>query len=345
MHSKKLAIAVSLALVASAGGWLAYRAQDPGPDMTRAAETFLSALSPDQRTTANIPFDDKARLDWHFIPKANRKGLQIKDMDPQQRKAAHALLQSGLSQLGYEKATTIMSLESILQELEKSRVGGAIRDPERYYVAVFGTPGKKSRWGYSVEGHHLSLNFVVDGDQVTATTPTFFGANPAEVKNDLAIGPKKGTRILKPEEDLAFKLLAALSAEQRKTATIAEKAPNDLRGAGEPHAPSTPAVGLPAAKMSPEQVEMLRALVKAYCDNVPTAVSQQRLKAIDEAGIEKLTFAWAGADHPGVGHYYVVEGPTFVIEFVNTQPDSAGNPANHIHSVWRNRAGDFGLSR
>ncbi len=97
--------------------------------------------------------------------------------------------------------------------------------------------------------------------------------------------------------------------------------------------------------MTADQIEMLRALVKAYCDNVPPMVAQQRLKAIDDAGIDKLYFAWAGADHPGVGHYYVVEGPTFVIEFVNTQPDSAGNPANHIHSVWRNRAGDFGLTR
>ena len=223
MRSKKLAIAVSLAIVASAGGWLAYRATDPGPDMTRAAEVFLGTLSPEQRATANIAFDDKARLDWHFIPKAQRKGLQIKDMDPQQRKAAHALLHSGLSQLGYEKATTIMSLEAILKELEKSRTGAPIRDPERYYFTIFGTPDKKARWGYSIEGHHLSLNFVVDGDQIAATTPTFFGANPAEVKSDYAVGPKKGTRVLKPEEDLAFKLLTALTPEQRKEATIAEK--------------------------------------------------------------------------------------------------------------------------
>jgi Protein of unknown function (DUF3500) len=345
MRSRRLVIIVSLALVASASGWLAYRAQDPGPDMTRAAKAFLATLSPEQRATASMAFDDAARLDWHFIPKAKRKGLQIKDMDSQQRKAAHALLQSGLSQLGYEKATTIMSLEAILRELEKSRAGSPIRDPERYYFTIFGTPGEKGRWGYSVEGHHLSLNFVVDGGQVMATTPTFFGANPAEVKSDLAVGPKKGTRVLKPEEDLAFKLLAALSPEQRKTALIAEKAPADLRGAGQPHAPAAPPAGLSASKLTPEQIEMLRALVTAYCDNVPAAMSQQRLKAIDEAGIDKLSFAWAGADHPGAGHYYVVEGPTFVIEFVNTQPDSAGNPANHIHSMWRKRAGDFGLSR
>jgi hypothetical protein len=33
-----------------------------------------------------------------------------------------------------------------------------------------------------------------------------------------------------------------------------------------------------------------------------------------------------------------VQGPTFLIEFNNTQ-----NGANHIHSVWRNMLGDFGI--
>ncbi|MEX2467161.1 MAG: DUF3500 domain-containing protein, partial [Gemmatimonadota bacterium] len=36
-------------------------------------------------------------------------------------------------------------------------------------------------------------------------------------------------------------------------------------------------------------------------------------------------------------HYYRVQGPTFLIEYDNTQ-----NGANHIHSVWREFEGDFG---
>ncbi|MBI2827010.1 MAG: DUF3500 domain-containing protein [Planctomycetia bacterium] len=338
----KFIVGAGLLILAVAGGGLGLVLADPGPDMVAAAQGFLESLSADQRATATLPFDDPARLDWHFIPKPERKGLQIKHMDERQRKAAHKLLASGLSHLGYDKATTIMSLEAILHELEKSRTGAPVRDPERYYFTVFGTPASSGRWGWSIEGHHLSLNFVVDGDRVTATTPTFFGANPAEVKSDLAVGPKKGTRALKPEEDLGFQLLASLSPEQRKKALVADKAPNDLRGAATPRPPRESLGGLSAADMNDGQRAALRALLKAYADNMPDAVAHKRLEAVDQAGIEKLAFAWAGADHPGVGHYYVVQGPTFVIEFVNTQPDSAGNPANHIHSVWRDMQGDFG---
>jgi hypothetical protein len=335
-------IAAAVAVVAASGGWYALRLADPGPDMIAAGQGFLGTLSADERARATMPFDDPARLDWHFIPKPERKGLQIKYMNDAQRKAAHKLLTTGLSHLGYDKATTIMGLEAILHELEKSRTGAPIRDPERYYFTLFGTPDVAGRWGWSVEGHHLSLNFVVDSGHVSATTPTFFGANPAEVKSDFG-NLKQGLRILKPEEDTGFKLLAALTPEQRKKAVIAEKAPNDLRGAALPRPPQESLGGISVADMSPVQIELLRALIKAYTDNMHPAVAQGRTQALEQAGIEKIEFAWAGADHPGVGHYYVVQGPTFVIEFVNTQPDSAGNPANHIHSVWRDAKGDFAV--
>jgi hypothetical protein len=340
----KLIITLALLLLVVGGGWLGFTLADPGPDMVAAARAFLGSLSADERAMATLSFDDPARLDWHFIPKPQRKGLQIKHMDDAQRKAAHKLLESGLSHLGYDKATTIMGLEAILHELEKSRTDAPIRDPERYYFTVFGTPDGTGRWGWSVEGHHLSLNFVVDRGRVAATTPTFFGANPAEVRADFG-GVKKGLRILKPEEDTGFKLLASLSPEQRAKAIIAEKAPNDLHGAALPQAPAEPLGGLAASAMTAEQIELLRALLQAYTDNMPAAVAKARLDALEQAGIDKLTFAWAGADKPGIGHYYVVAGPTFVIEFVNTQPDSAGNPANHIHSVWRDMKGDFGIAR
>jgi Protein of unknown function (DUF3500) len=337
----KFIIAFALVLLVVGGGWLAFELTDPGPNMVSGAQGFLASLTPDQRAKATLPFDDPARLDWHFIPKPQRKGLQIKHMDEAQRRAAHKLLESGLSHLGYDKATTIMGLEAILHELEKSRTDSPIRDPERYYFTVFGTPDSAGRWGWSVEGHHLSLNFVVDHGRVAATTPTFLGANPAEVKSDFGSN-KKGLRILKPEEDTGFKLLASLTPEQRKKAVIAEKAPNDLRGAALPKAPSESLGGLAAAEMTADQVELMRGILKAYTDNMPATVSKTRLDAIQQAGLEKIQFAWAGADKPGIGHYYVLQGPTFVIEFVNTQPDAAGNVANHIHSLWRDVPGDFG---
>lgn len=333
-----LAIGVLLAGV----GWMRVVYRSAGADMTVAAEEFLAALSPEQRQTATEDFDAELRTDWHFIPKDDRKGLQIRDMSEPQRQAAHKLLSAALSQVGYAKATEIMSLEEILRELEGPSARFR-RDPQRYYFTIFGRPQAEGHWGLSVEGHHLSLNFVVENGRVAHHTPAFFGANPAIVKTDLDVGPKKGTRTLADEELLAFELLESLTPEQRSVAVIAEKAPHDIRAGGEAQPPLTDPEGLPAERLGANQLKTLRALLNSYTEKMPAEVAAETWSDIEAAGFEKVHFAWAGADRPGVGHYYRVQGPTFLVEFCNTQPDSQGNPANHIHSVWRDMRGDFGI--
>jgi len=291
-----------------------------------------------------MPFDDANRTKWHFIPLAERKGLQIKDMNDDQRTEALALLRACLSQIGYHKAEVIMGLESILAELEKARKGGPIRDSHRYYWTVYGEPAPIGKWGLSIEGHHLSLNFVVSDGKLSAFTPSFFGANPAVVHNHVEGAPVKGTRILDKEEIVAFELLASLDDEQRRKAVIAEKAPDDVRSGGELQAPQTAAEGIAAADLTEKQVLTLHNLLNAYLNNIPLETAEERRSEIEKAGFDKVHFAWAGADKPGVGHYYRIQGPTFLVEFVNVQPDAAGNPANHIHALWRDMRGDFGLS-
>jgi hypothetical protein len=345
MPSRRIGLLLAVSALVSSTGFFLLLNRGVGPGMTEAADAFLKSLTDQQRQQTVVEFDSPKRVDWHFIPKPQRKGLQIKEMSPEQRKAAHTLLQSGLSQIGYDKATTIMSLDGILRELEKERANGPIRDPERYFFTIFGKPELKGEWGLSVEGHHLSLNFVIRDGEVVATTPTMFGANPAEVMSDVSVGPRRGTRVLKEEETLAFDLLASLSDEQRQTAVIAAQAPREIRAAGEPQPPNTAPEGLAAAKMKPEQQKILQSLIEVYAGNMPAEIGQARLEQIRKAGFDNVYFAWAGANKPGIGHYYRIQGPTFVIELVNTQPDSAGNKANHIHSVWRNLAGDFGIPR
>jgi hypothetical protein len=332
-----------ISIGAAAYGLLLLRGS--GTDMVASAQQLVSLLDTSQRERATRTFDDLDRLKWHFIPLPERKGLQIKDMDAGQRKAAYGLLQAGLSEIGYYKSRQIMSLEYILRELEQARTDGPIRDPERYYFTIYGTPGPTGKWGWSAEGHHLSLNFVVDDGKVVSYTPSFLGSNPATVHEEIASAPGKGTRVLGREEDLGFELLATLDTDQRKTAVIAAKAPHDVRGGGEPQPPDTPPVGLAAAELKSAQSRILRALLETYCGNMAPDIGSARMAEIEQAGFDKVYFAWAGADHPGVGHYYRVQGPTFVLEFCNTQPDSAGNPANHVHTLWRDTRGDFGLHR
>ncbi|MFQ5841755.1 MAG: DUF3500 domain-containing protein, partial [Thermodesulfobacteriota bacterium] len=176
--------------------------------MAEAATTFLGSLTAEQQSRVLFSLEDEERLNWHYIPR-DRLGLSFKEMDGSQRKLAHALLSSGLSRRGYAKALDIMSLESILGELE-GPARRYPRDPDLYHVTLFGTPPDESPWGWRVEGHHLSANFLfVRGNRI-APTPNFFGANPARVPQ----GPLTGLRVLAAEEDLARQVLASLGTSK-----------------------------------------------------------------------------------------------------------------------------------
>jgi hypothetical protein len=263
-------------------------------------------------------------------------------MSEDQRKKAHGVLAACLSKVGYGKAVKIMELENLLKELEKGKTGTPLRDPERYYFTLFGKPANDGKWGLSIEGHHLSLNFVVENGGITSFSPLALCANPATVMSDNVPSIKKGLRLLASEEQLAFDLLGSLSAEQKKKAIVAEKALTEVRAPGEPQPPQAAPEGIAGKDLNEKQRGQLKQLVQAYLANLPEDVAQERLKVID-SGWDSVHFAWAGAEKPGVGHYYKVQGQTFLIEFVNTQPDAAGNIANHIHAVWRSMEGDFGI--
>ncbi len=343
MNRRAYPVFAALMVLMVTAGAVYLRSLSTGANMTQAAKAYLATLTEEQRAISLMEYDTPQRVGWHFIPKDQRKGLQIRDMNQAQRKAAFELLKTTLSQVGYDKARTIMELESILHELQKTRGGGAIRDPQRYYYTVFGEPDEAGRWGLSIEGHHLSLNFVVQENQVIASSPTFLAANPSVVKDEFPGMPPRGTRVLDQEELIGFELIRALSPEQRSEAIVADRAPRDIRAAGEAEPPKYEATGLAYSRMDEAQQTMLQRLIQVYAGNLPEDVCAQRLAAIEQAGYDRVYFAWAGADRPGIGHYYLIQGPTFQIEFVNVQPDSAGNPASHIHSVWRDPRGDFAI--
>lgn len=335
-------VALLALTVVSVGGWKAYKSNAAG-DMSGAAEKFLATLDDKQRAQAALEFDTPKRMGWHFIPLAERKGVQVRNMNDEQRAAAHKLLKASLSEIGYGKATKIMELENLLKELEKNKTGTPLRDSVRYYFTVFGKPTPEGKWGLSVEGHHLSLNFVVDKNEVVSSTPAVYCTNPAIVKQG-AVGIETGTRVLEKEETLAFELVNSLSDDQKQTAIISKTAPQEVRAAGEKQPPQDKPAGIAAAKLNNDQKKLLRQLVEVYLKNHPEEVVARHLDGLEQAGWDNLHFAWAGALEAGVGHYYRIQGPTFLVEFINVQPDAAGNRANHIHSVWRDMRGDFAVS-
>jgi hypothetical protein len=312
--------------------------------MADAADRFLASLDEQQRENAKMSYDDPRRLDWHNIPKPQRKGLQLGEMTDEQQAACHELLKAALSDSGYDKAVKILSLENNLREGEKHIQGGPIRDPERYFLTIFGEPGEEGSWGWSFEGHHFSLNFAIHDGKVVSDTPDFWGANPATVHTPVDGGPKAGTRTLAEEEELAFELLESLDDSQRAIALVADKAPSDYRGPGQPQPERTAPEGLAAKDLNERQRETLHKLLVAYCSHLEDELAAARINEIEARGLGQIHFAWYGAQKPGVGHAYRIQGPTFVLELVNVQSDPAGNPANHIHSVWRSLEGDFGVA-
>lgn len=307
------------------------RAHVAGDEMAAAANKFLDGLTPEQRAAATFDLKNEERTNWHFIPKV-RKGLTLQKMNQEQRTLAHALLRSGLSAHGYQKATNIISLESILKELEGPR-GAMVRDGELYYFTIFGKPEATGTWGWRVEGHHLSANFTVVKGELFSGTPSFMGTNPAEVRK----GPRQGLRILAEDEDLGRALVKALSDEQRQTAIFDKTAPKDVITGNRSKVMPLETAGISAAKLRKEQTAQLKDLVKAYVNRLRGELAEADLAKIDKAGWEKVYFAWAGGIEKGDPHYYRVQGPTFLIEYDNTQ-----NDANHVHAVWRDFNNDFG---
>jgi hypothetical protein len=307
-------------------------AQEVGADMAHAANSFLASLTAEQKAKATFEWKDEDRLNWHFIPK-DRPGLALKDLTPPQKQLTQALMASALSPQGHVKAASIMSLESILQELEGPNRRFP-RNPELYHISLFGQPGPQSTWGWRLEGHHLSLNYTIVKGELIAGTPSFMGTNPAEVK----AGPRRGLRVLAAEEDLARALVQSFSDDQKSKAIVEAKAPSDiLTGANRKVSPLDQ-VGLPVSQMNEEQTAALRNLIRAYVFRNRAEMARLDLAKIREAGFRNIYFAWMGGIEKGQGHYYRVQGPTFLLEYDCTQ-----NDANHIHAVWRDFENDFGL--
>ena len=306
--------------------------------MTAAATKWLEALTPEQRTQAALAIDAEDKVRWNFIPTNMfpRKGVPWKEMSEPQRKLAHELLKAGLSQKGYLTATAIMELEILLHAIENSdgKKGANVRDPELYFFTIFGTPSAKSAWGWRVEGHHLSLHFTIANNTAVANTPAFFGTNPAEVRVE---GPKKGLRILGSMEDAARALMATFDDAQRASAIYDKVAPSDILTATKVAIDPLSPGGVTAASLTPAQRDLLMKLIETYTVQMADDVAADRLAKIKQAGVDKVTFAWAGETEVGQRHYYRIQGPTFLVEYDNTQ-----NNGNHVHSVWRDFAGDFG---
>lgn len=318
-------------------------------EIRNAAGALIQTLSPLQKKSALLSFSDTARIHWNNLPVGlrARAGISIGNLTEDQRKLLHRILSVSLSSQGYLKATGIMHLDNLLNMfVDTSYARGMMNDTLRqvlvdlkwthrnYYLAFFGTPSD-TNWGYKIEGHHLSVNLTFSGNQLSVT-PWFIGTDPAE----MPITEYAGWRVLGEEEDLGIQLIHMLSPSQQKTATMSSDVPGDIITGAETGKRLIDYWGIKAAALTARQKAVLQYIIREYVFNMEYDKATEEYDKIVKAGIDQIYFGWIGPYDENKAHYFILNGPTFLIEF-----DNAGGPrrnGNHIHTIWREKGNEFG---
>lgn len=307
-------------------------------NMAEAAQNLLETLNEEQVDKTSMDYRDSNRQDWNNLPTHSfaRQGLPLGEMNEQQKIALHELLQTGLSAQGYLKA------QHIIQQDQQHRLNVfeeygfetnmSMYGHDYYYLSIFGEPADDANWGWRFEGHHLSLNFSLSPEGISVT-PMFIGVDPREIME----GPYAGYSLMDEESDIAWRLINSLGTDQEADAKMEGKMPDDIltRTGDESHTQQMK--GLEAEEMTAAQRDDLQALVRAWVYNLNFALAEQEMQKIEEAGIGKLHFAWAGEKGQREAKYYRIHGPVTLIEY-----DNRSYEPWHIHSLWRNLSEDFG---
>lgn len=325
-------------------------AQTLQSDILHAAQHLVDSFTLLQSKQAMLDFSDTARLKWNNLPVGlrARSGVSVGSLTDGQRRLLHRLLYASLSSQGYLKATSIMHLDNLLNMYvdlmhEQKSIPDSdykfLRDlkwsHQNYFLAFFGKPQAQGDWGYKLEGHHLSINFTFH-DQQLSVTPMFVGTDPAE----FPITEYAGWRVLGKEEDFGLGLINALSDSQRKMATMSSEVPGDIITAAESGKRLVDYWGIKGDQLNKEQRALLTSVVREFIFNLAYEKAVEEYDKVLKAGIENIYFGWIGSYNEKEPHYYILNGPGFLIEF-----DNNGGPrraANHIHAIWREKGNEFG---
>ena len=320
-----------------------------GDEIKAAATAFIQTLNPMQKRSALLAFNDTSRMKWNNLPVGlrARSGISVGNMTEDQRILLHRILSASLSSQGYLKATGVMHLDNLLNiwidtayerhqfdDTTKQFLVNLKWSHRNYYLAFFGLPSD-ANWGFKVEGHHLSVNLTFTGDKISVT-PWFIGTDPAEMQ----MTEYAGWRVLGQEEDLGITLIKMLAPEQQKKATMSTDVPGDIITGAESGKRLVDYWGIKGSQLNEKQKAVLRYIIREYVFNMEYEKASAEYDKILKAGIDNIYFGWIGPYDELKQHYFVLNGPTFLIEF-----DNAGGPrrrANHIHTIWREKGNEFG---
>ncbi|HEX5169748.1 MAG TPA: DUF3500 domain-containing protein [Cyclobacteriaceae bacterium] len=320
-----------------------------GQAITSATNHFISTLSADELKSISYEFGDTSRMKWTNLPvgMVPRPGIQYGSLSDNSRIAFHELLTTILSSQGYLKLTSIMKLDDILNTLYQQAFDeGKITQEtlkmtqdlkwahENYFIAIWGTPQEKDPWGLSFGGHHIALNATVTGKSVSVS-PLFVGTDPSQVKSS----KYAGWRVLSKEEDYGFMLLNFLSEGQKAKAILSQEVPRDIITNPKSSQRITSYYGISAKEFNDDQLEVLKLLIQEYTHNFEHSTAHMLYDQIIKTGLGKVYFAWVGSSERNKPHYYIVNGPDFLIEYDNV---GFQNDGNHIHAILRDKGNDFG---
>lgn len=321
--------------------------QDTGlstASLAEAGTAFLATLNDIHLSRAHFPVDDPEWRNWSNVDVGifARHGVSLEEMDATQKAAAWNLLRVSLSAQGLKTTQDIMKTEQTLLELNEESIRYG---EEKYYFTVMGIPSATEPWGWQLDGHHLVINYFIQGGQVVMT-PTFLGGEPVVTQS----GKYEGNTILQDEQSLGLAFMTSLSAEQRSQATVnTQKTGNAPMAAANEDNMILEYVGLPGAALTPEQKGKLVELIAQYVGNMRDDQAAVRMDHVEQH-LNETYFSWVGQVNQDAVFYYRVHSPVVLIEFDHQNPvgttmiNPPGIPTrDHIHTVIRTPNGnDYG---
>lgn len=321
-------------------------------ELVHSCISFIETLEEEEKNSILYKAKDSLRVQWSNLPIGlqDRPGVKIGDLKISSQIKLHELLLTFLSSQGYLKAIGIMQLDDIVnnviikealnrQVIDSSRIPGikALKwGYDNYFISIWNNPSMTEPWGIKFEGHHLSLNITIAGDDISYT-PMFIGVSPATVP----FTKYAGIRILGKEEDYGFKLLNNMSEEQKRITIISENIPKNRIPNPNFERQIDKYQGINVSDLTSYQKVLLKILIEEYLKNLEKEYANLIMGKIEASGIDNIYFAWMGSQEKNNPHYYIVNGPDFIIEYDNV--GGIGSEGNHIHAIFREKNNDFGI--
>ena len=286
--------------------------------VTRLATTLHNlyhSLTDSHRSQFSYCLGNREQHSWTNVPGRRSGGIELGDLSIEQEQHVWQLLSGFLSNDAYD------NIRLLATDIELASGAGTIED---YTVASFGNPNTDPAWGFQFDGHHIALNFLVDGDHVLLS-PAFVGAQPTSLNSSYPLGR---------ETTLGREFWEGLSQVQKQAAYVDDLVRRDVfvgSGRGQIDqglvfdVSAFDYIGLPISLLKDKQRKELRNLLSVYFDRLNGSLQTSTWNRIVD-GLDDGFFVYSTR---GDRIYYrIYAANTVLVEYSDVAED-------HIHTVFR----------